>query len=298
MDIRYAFHQGTLGKAYQENFLESFGFNREQIEAANEYICGTQTLEGAPYLKPEHYPIFDCANKCGKKGRRYIHPYGHLKMLAATQPFISGAISKTINMPTEWTVEQVKQAYYDAWKMMIKATALYRDGCKLSQPLNTTLDEYPEIQKILEEDIPASNEIYKRVKIGPKELHLKAKVDNNSLQEVSCAIDLAPAQESMLNALVKAVNLSLKNGLPPSVIASETLQVEGNPLIRVLSNFLLGFDLGLASTSISGRKPLNEVVVLDNSSDEMKCSSCGAAQLRQNGTCMLCEICGETTGCS
>ncbi|HLC52697.1 MAG TPA: adenosylcobalamin-dependent ribonucleoside-diphosphate reductase [Candidatus Nanoarchaeia archaeon] len=305
MDIRYAFGVHTLGEqmfkklnSNGQDSLESLGYSKEKIAAANDYVCGTMMLEGAPHLKEVDLSVFDCANRCGKNGRRYIHPYGHLKMLAATQPFISGAISKTINMPTEWTVEQVKQAYYDAWKMMIKATALYRDGCKLSQPLNTTLDEYPEIQKILEEDIPASNEIYKRVKIGPKELHLKAKVDNNSLQEVSCAIDLAPAQESMLNALVKAVNLSLKNGLPPSVIASETLQVEGNPLIRELSNFLLGFDLGLASTSISGRKPLNEVVVLDNSSDEMKCSSCGAAQLRQNGTCMLCEICGETTGCS
>lgn len=95
------------------------------------------TIEGAPYLKEEHYPVFDCANRCGSKGKRYIHAHGHIKMMAAAQPFLSGAISKTINLPNEATVEEIKDCYELSWKLGLKANALYRDGCKLSQPLST-----------------------------------------------------------------------------------------------------------------------------------------------------------------
>jgi len=132
------------------DMLKALGFTEQQIESANEYVCGTMTLEGAPNLKEAHLPVFDCANKCGKKGKRYISPYGHLKMVTAVQPFISGAISKTINMARESTVEDIKEAYQYAWKHMSKAVALYRDGSKLSQPLNTTFQEHPELQRLLE----------------------------------------------------------------------------------------------------------------------------------------------------
>ncbi|MBI2453827.1 vitamin B12-dependent ribonucleotide reductase [Candidatus Peregrinibacteria bacterium] len=120
------------------NILELLGFTKEQIEDANEYICGTMTIEGAPHLKEIHYPIFDCANRCGKKGRRFIPWLAHLRMMAAAQPFISGAISKTINMPEESTIEDVEKAYLLSFEFMLKAVALYRDGSKLSQPLNTS----------------------------------------------------------------------------------------------------------------------------------------------------------------
>lgn len=120
------------------NMLEVLGFTPEQIEAANEYVCGTMTIEGAPHLKPEHYAVFDCANRCGKKGKRYIPWEAHLRMMAAAQPFISGAISKTINMPEESTLKDVERAYKLSWEYMLKAVALYRDGSKLSQPLNTS----------------------------------------------------------------------------------------------------------------------------------------------------------------
>ncbi|MDP9047878.1 MAG: vitamin B12-dependent ribonucleotide reductase, partial [Bacteroidota bacterium] len=100
----------------------------------------TMTLEGAPYLKTEHYPIFDCANKCGEKGERFIHAHGHIKMMAAAQPFLSGAISKTINLPNEALVEEIKDCYQLSWALGLKANALYRDGCKLSQPLSTKSD--------------------------------------------------------------------------------------------------------------------------------------------------------------
>ncbi len=119
------------------SLLEALGFTDEQIAEANDFICGTMTMEGAPLLKMEHYPVFDCANKCGKKGERYIHYAGHIKMMAAAQPFLSGAISKTINLPNEANVEEIAEAYLMSWKLGLKACALYRDGSKLSQPLST-----------------------------------------------------------------------------------------------------------------------------------------------------------------
>jgi ribonucleoside-diphosphate reductase alpha chain len=118
------------------NMLNALGFTNSQIDAANDYVCGTMTIEGAPHLKQEHYPVFDCANKCGKKGERYIHAHGHIRMMAATQPFISGAISKTINLPNEASIAEIADCYLLSWKLALKACALYRDGSKLSQPLS------------------------------------------------------------------------------------------------------------------------------------------------------------------
>ncbi len=150
-EIHFAFNKWTLGEEFcreklgftetQLNdpafmMLKVLGFTQEEIVAANDFCCGTMTVEGAPYLKPEHLPVFDCANRCGRSGQRYIHVDAHIRMMAAAQPFISGAISKTINMPADATVDEVKAAYLMAWGSMNKAVALYRDGSKLSQPLN------------------------------------------------------------------------------------------------------------------------------------------------------------------
>lgn len=153
--IKFAFNKFNLGEACMErlgftpeeyndwswNMLEALGFSDEQIELANQHICGTMTIEGAPYLKLEHYPVFDCANKCGENGERFIHAYGHIKMMAACQPFLSGAISKTINLPNEATVEEIAECYRMSWELGLKANALYRDGSKLSQPLSNKSDE-------------------------------------------------------------------------------------------------------------------------------------------------------------
>ncbi len=144
------------------NFLRAIGFTKEQIEEANVYICGRMTVEGAPLLKPEHLPVFDCANKCGKIGKRFIHAEGHIRMMAASQPFISGAISKTINLPNEATVEDIKNAYFLSWKLGLKANALYRDGSKLSQALSNKSDtkeeakveEVKTIEKIVVKEVP------------------------------------------------------------------------------------------------------------------------------------------------
>ena len=123
------------------NILEELGFTDEEIVAAGDYICGTMTVEGAPFLKEEHYSVFDCANKCGTKGERYIHAHGHIKMMAACQPFLSGAISKTINLPNEASVDEIADSYKLSWELGLKACALYRDGSKLSQPLSNKADK-------------------------------------------------------------------------------------------------------------------------------------------------------------
>jgi ribonucleoside-diphosphate reductase alpha chain len=154
-DIAFVFNKYALGEEclqrlgfteeqyndFEWNLLEALGFSEDQIEAANDYVCGTMMLEGAPYLKDEHLSVFDCANKCGKKGVRYIHANGHIRMMGATQPFISGAISKTINLPNEATVDEIADAYLLSWKLGLKANALYRDGSKLSQPLSNKSDK-------------------------------------------------------------------------------------------------------------------------------------------------------------
>jgi len=126
------------------DLLAHLGFTPAEIAAAEEVICGRMTIEGAPHLKAEHLPIFDCANRCGKIGQRFIDPMGHVRMMAAVQPFISGAISKTINMPEETTVEQIHEAYMESWRLGLKAVALYRDGCKRSQPLSSSSESRKE----------------------------------------------------------------------------------------------------------------------------------------------------------
>src|SRR5204862_3550854 len=118
--------------------LRRVGYEAREIQEIAEYIDEQETIEGAPGLKPEHLPVFDCAFKAAA-GTRSIHPLGHLRMMGAVQPFISGAISKTINMPTDATVEDIMEAYIEAWRLGVKAVAIYRDGCKRTQPLNTSM---------------------------------------------------------------------------------------------------------------------------------------------------------------
>jgi ribonucleoside-diphosphate reductase alpha chain len=154
-DIAFVFNKYALGEEclqrlgfsseqyndFEWSLLEALGFTDSQIEAANDYVCGTMMIEGAPLLREDHLPVFDCANKCGKKGERYIHAHGHIRMMAATQPFISGAISKTINLPNEANVEEIADSYLLSWELGLKACALYRDGSKLSQPLSNKSDK-------------------------------------------------------------------------------------------------------------------------------------------------------------
>ena len=154
-DIAFVFNRFGLGdecmqrlgfkaeqyESVEFSLLHELGFTQDEIDAANKYACGTMTVEGAPHLKNKHLSVFDCANKCGKEGERFIHAKGHIKMMAAVQPFISGAISKTINLPNEATIDEIKECYFLSWQSGVKACALYRDGSKLSQPLSNKSDK-------------------------------------------------------------------------------------------------------------------------------------------------------------
>ncbi|MAT38831.1 MAG: ribonucleoside-diphosphate reductase, adenosylcobalamin-dependent [Ectothiorhodospiraceae bacterium] len=180
-ELKFAFNKYVLGEdlCFKLGFtaeqlddpsfdmLTALNFTSEEIDRANEYVCGTMMIEGAPHLRAADLPVFDTANKCGKRGERYIKYEGHIRMMAAVQPFISGAISKTINMPAHATIEEVKHAYKLSWQLMLKAIALYRDGSKLSQPLNTVSDAHAEalMEMGTEDDF---NE-----QIGPKEIQEK-----------------------------------------------------------------------------------------------------------------------------
>ncbi len=164
-EIKFVFNKWTLGEAFctevlklekaaledlNFNMLEALGFSKDEIEAANTFVCGAMTVEGAPYLKDEHLPVFDCANPCGRIGKRALSVESHIRMMAAAQSFISGAISKTINMPNAATVENCKEAYLLSWRLGVKANALYRDGSKLSQPLSAAL---------IDEDVEDAEEV-------------------------------------------------------------------------------------------------------------------------------------------
>ncbi len=175
-DIKFAFNKYVLGEAFctdvlklsraqlddtSFDMLQTLGFTRAQIDGANTFVTGAMTLEGAPRLKPEHLPVFDCASPCGKLGKRYLSVDSHIRMMAAAQPYISGAISKTINMANSATVEDCKNAYLTSWRLGIKANALYRDGSKLSQPLQAALlDDAGELaEEIAEQPLAARAEI-------------------------------------------------------------------------------------------------------------------------------------------
>ena len=169
-DIKFVFNKYTLGEEFctrklgfdldqlndvSFNMLEALGFTKAEIEAANTYVCGAMTLEGAPGLKPEHLSVFDCASPCGRTGTRCLSIASHIKMMAAAQPFISGAISKTINMPAAATVADCTAAYMTSWKLALKANALYRDGSKLSQPLAALLDDVDDEDDVVEAVVQA-----------------------------------------------------------------------------------------------------------------------------------------------
>ena len=200
-DIKFAFNKWTLGEDFCKDVLKltdeqlndfsfemlpALGFTRKEIEAANIHVCGAMTLEGAPFLKEEHYAVFDCANPCGKIGKRYLSVDSHIRMMAAAQPFISGAISKTINMPNDATVEDCKDAYMLSWKLALKANALYRDGSKLSQPLNASLiaddeDEDDAIEALIEAPAAArAVQVTERIveKVVEKIVHEREKLPN------------------------------------------------------------------------------------------------------------------------
>jgi len=230
------------------DLLAALGFNSDQIEAANDHILGRMTTEGAPHLRDEHYAVFDCANKCGKYGIRYIEPLAHVRIMAAAQPFIAGAISKTINMPAEATIEDVKNVYQSASDSMVKALALYRDGSKLSQPLAAAYDDYDDYDEEEEEAaealehpaVVAAQQMLQQLQRGKREklparrsgYSQKAKVGGHTIyihtgefegkpgepsQLGEVFIDTAKdgaAFRSLMNCFAIAVSMGLQYGVP------------------------------------------------------------------------------------
>ncbi len=212
------------------HYLTWAGLTQTQIAAANEKICGTMTVEGAPHLKGEHLPVFDCANKCGSKGVRFIAPMGHVRMMGATQPFLSGAISKTVNLPNETTVEEIEDIHLQSWKLGLKAVALYRDGCKLSQPLSTKSDkkEVQEEKKTVVAPAAAAPQVIRnRLPVKRKGLTIESTVgghkvylrtgeyQDGSLGEIF--IDMhkeGAAYRAMMNCFAISVSLGLQYGVP------------------------------------------------------------------------------------
>ena len=251
-ELGFAFNKYTIGadflvkklgisedliNEWDFDLLSHLGFSKQEISTANDYVCGTMTVEGAPFLKFEHYPVFDCASKCGKKGTRFIRPMAHIKMMASAQPFISGAISKTINLPNQASVEDIKDAYMQSWKLGVKANALYRDGSKLSQPLNSVSDDEVEngFEEIEQNDIVKVAEkiihryIAKRrrlpdrrtgytqkAKINGQSVYIRTgEYDNGQLGEIF--IDMhreGAAFRSLLNCFAIAISLGLQHGVP------------------------------------------------------------------------------------
>jgi len=197
-DIKFVFNKFVLGEGFCKTALKlsdeqlndfSFdllghlGFTKADIERANVHVCGAMTLEGAPGLKNEHLPVFDCANPCGRLGKRYLSVDSHIRMMAASQPFISGAISKTINMPNDASVEECNAAYMLSWKLALKANALYRDGSKLSQPLSAQLIEDDEAEEDLAEQLAGKPQVQRVETIVEKIVEIMVKRDREVMPQ-------------------------------------------------------------------------------------------------------------------
>lgn len=387
-DIRFAFNKYTLGEEFMRrlgvsdsqlndpkfDFLKFLGFTRPQVGEANDYVCGTMTVEGAPHLKNEHYPVFDCASRCGKKGKRFISYKAHISMMAAAQPFITGSISKTINMPGDATVEDVKEAYMLSWKSMLKSNALYRDGSKLAQPLNATSDEEEDELAALQglaEDVdesfgPAQMQVrmlakmqrkklpsrrrglVQEARVGGHKVYFKTgEYPNGELGEIF--IDMykeGAGYRALLNCFAIAVSKGLQYGVPlDEFVDTFTFTrfepagpVSGHESIRNATSIIdyvfraLGYEY-LNRTDFVHVKPpeINGKTKMDDSEVQAKlvedhhepaapiprigsgdkiskaramgytgdpCPSCSSMKMKRNGSCMVCEDCGETTGCS
>jgi len=285
VDIRFVFTPERFGigfcvkelgikleKINQAGFdlLSELGFAPEQIEEANEYICGAKTVEGAPHLENKDLPVFDCANQNGKKGTRSLSANSHIKMVAAAQSFISGAISKTINMPTMATVEDCKSAYDLSWNLGLKAVALYRDGSKLSQPLSTILVDSDEIvQLAMEEDVDQTTRVLniseklvgkrrklsnrrkgytQKATVGGHKVYLRTgEYENGALGEIFIDMHKEGASfGAMMNNFAIAVSLGLQYGVPLDVFVEAFVgtrfepagMVQGNGTIKNSSSIL------------------------------------------------------------
>jgi ribonucleoside-diphosphate reductase alpha chain len=236
-DLPFAFTHWTLGEEtmrrlgfkpdqYSDlnfNLLKALGFSQAEIEEAGNVICGMMTVEGAPHLKPNHLPVFDCANKCGRFGKRFLEPMSHVRMMAAAQPFISGAISKTINLPNEITVEEIEKLYIESWRLGLKAIALYRDGSKASQPLNSTSGGSSEKKEETSHPVLHRRRLPKKrhgftqeARVGGQKVYIRTgEYHDGALGEIFIDIHKeGAAYRSMMSCFAIAVSLGLQYGVP------------------------------------------------------------------------------------
>ncbi|MCB9885268.1 MAG: vitamin B12-dependent ribonucleotide reductase [Planctomycetes bacterium] len=319
-DISFAFNKGTLGEDFCKqklglsdaqlgdwsfDMLKHLGFSKADVLAANDYVCGTMTVEGAPHLKDSHLPVFDCANRCGRKGRRYIPYEAHIHMMAGVQPFISGAISKTINMPNDATLENVKHVYQIGWQSMLKAVALYRDGSKLSQPLNSSIDDSDEAEGGL--SLTATSSVQKmaaritervvhryiakrrrlphrragytqKAVVGGHKIYLRTgEYEDGSLGEIFLDMHKEGAAfRSLMNCFAIAVSLGLQHGVPLDEFADAFVftrfepngPVQGHDQIKMVTS-VIDYVFRELAISYLDRQELAQVQLEDLSSTTM-----------------------------
>ncbi len=330
-DIKFVFNKWTLGEAFctetlgldaaglddvSFDLLASLGFSGEEIEAANTYCCGAMTLEGAPHLEARDLAVFDCANPCGRNGTRCLSTEGHIRMMAAAQPFISGAISKTINMPNKATVEDCKEAYLLSWHLGLKANALYRDGSKLSQPLSAfaiEVDEADEgaaledvepaarpaviaerivrdltLRRSVRSRLPQRRKGYtQKASVGGHKVYLRTgEYDDGKLGEIF--IDMhkeGAAFRSLMNNFAIAISIGLQYGVPlEEFVDAYTFTrfepqgvVEGNDAIKMATS-LLDYMFRELAVSYLGRNDLAHV-----EPDDLRHDSLGHAHNKGTG---------------
>ena len=319
-DIKFVFNKFILGSEFCEhvlgfspeqlddftfNMLEALGFSEEDVERANIHVCGAMTLEGAPHLKPEHLPVFDCATPCGRIGTRYLSAEAHIRMMAAAQPFISGAISKTINMPNKATIADCERAYMLSWKLGLKANALYRDGSKLSQPLNaialgdddgSLAEEIPEkpaaqqptlvAERIVERIVAAERRklpqrrkgYTQKASVGGHKVYLRTgEYDDGTLGEIF--IDMhkeGAAFRSLMNNFAIAISIGLQYGVPlEEYVEAFTFtrfepsgMVEGNDAIKMATS-IIDYVFRELAVSYLGRTDLSHAEPADLRFDAM-----------------------------
>ena len=317
-DISFVFNLYTLGESFCKetlgltdeqlgNFdfsiLKHLGFTGKEIEAANDYICGTMTCENAPHLKKEHYSVFDCANKCGRNGKRFIAPDAHIRMMAVAQPFISGSISKTINMPGDADVTDIKQAFSTSWHNGLKCNALYRDGSKLSQPLNVSAEEHLWDEDEADESIAAvqpaqiriaekiihryiakrrklphrRNGYTQKAVIGGHKLYLRTgEYEDGTIGEIFLDMHKEGAAfRSLMNSFAIAISLGLQHGVPLEEFVEAFIftrfepngMVSGNDNIK-MSTSIIDYVFRELAISYLGRNELSHI-----NADELQASA-------------------------
>ena len=345
-EIQFTFNVHTLGKDCLErlgfkpeqynsptfDLLNALGFTQAETDAANEYVCGTMTVEGAPHLKEEHYSVFDCANKCGKKGKRFIDYMAHVKMMAVAQPFLSGSISKTINMPNEATVVDVQKVYMESWKLALKSLALYRDGSKSTQPLSTTAEEKKEVKvvyKPIRRRLPDERmAVTHKFRIGNQEGYLTVGLYDDGIPgELFITMSKEGSTLSgLMDSFATSISIALQYGVPLKVLvnkfAHSRFEPSGwtdNPQIQVAKSVMdyifrwlalkflpkeelssVGFNGDVkteAKQEILEKKDGDVVQKFDMQSDAPACNDCGNLMIR-SGSCYVCTACGTTSGCS